>query len=221
MVLTDVKRDTDLVFGDEMGLKKLVVPEPPIIWKDRLQALEEAKLTNHRVSCLYDMRCWQAKEMGFKQFTSDELVELLMRKNPTEKEDGKERQVLEYVYNHHDDVTLSKEIGWGSNPTIFSRYDRKGFWHLPPFSKIKLWECQFGKLDYLKRDIPYGVVLRINECKELKLFNWFQVIAPLEAWERKTDIDPIVIATIAELPLNEKGKISTAGQTAFFFIAQW
>jgi hypothetical protein len=76
-------------------------------------------------------------------------------------------------------------------------------------------------LDYLKREIPYGVVLRINECKQLKLFNAFSVLAPMEAWEKKTDIDPIVVATIWELPLNNEKKRASAGQVAHFFLAQW
>jgi hypothetical protein len=93
---------------------------------------------------------------------------------------------------------------------------------MPPFSKVKVWSVQFGKLNYLKRDIPYGVVLRINECKELKLFNVFQVLAPMEAWEKKTDIDPIVVASIWEMPpkIDEKSG-RTAGQVAHFFLAQW
>ena len=92
---------------------------------------------------------------------------------------------------------------------------------MPPFAKTEKWRCRFGKLDYLKRDIPYGVVLRIQEVKELKLFNVFHVLAPIEAWERKTDIDPIVVATIWELPPNKDGAYKTAGQVAHFFLAQW
>jgi hypothetical protein len=44
----------------------------------------------------------------------------------------------------------------------------------------------------------------------------------MEAWQRKTDIDPIVVATIWELPPQEKPKEGrSAGQAAHFFLAQW
>jgi len=78
-----------------------------------------------------------------------------------------------------------------------------------------------GKLDYLKREIPYGVVLRINEIKKLNLFNVFNVIAPIEAWERKTDHDPIVMATIWEIEYNPNSEDRSAGDIAHFFVAQW
>lgn len=98
--------------------------------------------------------------------------------------------------------------------------DKCNSWYLPPFKKKEVWRVRFGKLNYLKRDIPYGVVLRMNEVKKLKLFNVFNVMAPIEAWERKTDIDPIVVATIWELIKDEHGD-RIAGQVAHYFLAQW
>jgi hypothetical protein len=44
----------------------------------------------------------------------------------------------------------------------------------------------------------------------------------MEAWEKKTDIDPIVVATIWEMPPKVNGKDSRiAGQVAHYFLAQW
>lgn len=215
LLLDEVKKRTEKVFENN----KIVLPEPPILWKDKIEALEEAKLTAHRASCIFDMRKWQAEELGFKEINSTDMVEMLMKEKHTDEAEGSERHTYEWAYNHHDDVLLNNT--WGGKPTIFKRIVRAGFWHLPPFNKKTVWEVQFSKLNYLKRDIPYGVVLKINECKELKLFNCFNVMAPMEAWERKTDIDPIVVATIWELPPNDEGKFTTAGQTAHYFLAQW
>lgn len=220
MLLEDLKVATTAIFDGEAGLKEFKVPVPPTIWRDKLAALEEASLENQRTSLIFDMRKWQAKEMGFKEISSNDLVKMLMGDAHTESEEGKTRQNHEWAYDHHVDELLGKD--WGSNPIIFRRIVREGFWSLPPFSKKLKWECHWGRLDHLKREIPYGVILRINECKQLKLFNCFNVLAPKEAWEIKTDIDPIVVATIWELPPKKDPKASRqAGQVAHFFLAQW
>ena len=217
IALTEIREKTSDIFENEMGHKDLIVPVPPPIWKDKLEAFEDNKLISQKTSLIFDMRCWQAKEMGFFQIDFPEMVEMLMGQKHTNVIEGKDRQNYEWTYNHHDDVLLGNN--WGSVPTIFQRITREGFWHLPPFSKKLVWECQFGKLNYLKRVIPYGVVLRMEECKKTKLFNCFNVLAPMEAWVKKTDIDPIVVATIWELSQNDN--IMTVGQAAHFFLAQW
>ena len=219
LLLDEVKQSTSQIFEDETGCKELVVPTPSTVWKDKLDAFEGANLTTQRSSLIFDMRCWQAEAMGFRKIESSEMVQMLMGEPHTKEINGKERQTYEWRYDHHEDVA-ELNSNWGGVPTIFQRIERKNFWYLPPFSKKILWQCQFGKLNYLKRTIPYGVVLRIEECKKTKLFNCFNVLAPLEAWERKTDIDPIVVATVWEITKDEKGN-GSAGQVAHFFLAQW
>jgi len=218
--LADVKEQTSLIFEEKEEKKTLAVPKPPVIWKDKLDALEEAGLAKQRAAALFDMRRWQAQEMGFKEIESSEMVKMLMGEAHTDSYDGIERQNYEYAYDHHEHALLGKD--WGGKATIFRLQRRKGPWFLPPFSKQTIWEVQFGKLDYLKRDFPYGVILRINEVKTLHLFNSFHVMAPMEAWQKKTDIDPIVVATLWELPPQDDPKKGrSAGQTAHFFLAQW
>jgi hypothetical protein len=213
--LQEVIKVTNKVF-DSAELK---VPEPSHDWKRKLEALEEAKLTSHRSALLFDMRCWQAKQMGFQQIDSNQMVKMLMGDAATDQSSGAERQTYEWMYNHHTDQEHAPS-DWGGNATVFERKERAGFWYMPPFSKITKWSCSFGKVNYLKRELPYGVVLRMNEVRKLKLFNCFNVLAPKEAWERKTDIDPILVATIWEITKEKEGH-STAGQVAHFFLAQW
>lgn len=221
LTLEQAKTQTQRIFQTEdLSLNPLKVPEPSPVWREKLDALEEAKLFKQRSSALFEMRCEQAKTMGFPLLSSDDLVRMLMGEAHTETSEAETRQDHEWVYDHNTDTVTSPST-WGSKPTIFIRKARTGPWFLPPFSKKVVWKVQFGKLDYLKREIPYGVVLRINELKKLKLFNAFNVLAPMEAWERKTDIDPIVVATIWEIPPVEEGKSGTAGQSAHFFLAQW
>jgi hypothetical protein len=214
--LEEVSKQTEAIF-DLIDIK---VPEPIVSWKDKIAALDEAKLPKQKAALIFDMRKWQAIQMGFKEVNVDDLPKMLMDKDFTEQEErpDSERQSYEWAYNHHTDQMLEK---WGGNPTQWHRKAKIGHWFLPPFSKKLIWTVQMGKLDYLKREIPYGVILRINECKKTKLFNCFNVIAPLEAWQQKTTIDPIVVATIWELPPNDKGEMKTAGNNTHFFLAQW
>ena len=215
--LTKVIEATDAVFETV----DLQIPKPSDDWRRRLEALSEANLESHRSSLLFDMRCWQAEQMGFKKVTVSDLVKMIYNESHTVEEAAEGRQTYEWFYNHHDGVTLiNDKCTWGGNPEQFARIEKKGLWYLPPFAKIEKWRCQFGKLNYLKREIPYGVVLRMNEIRKLNLFNVFNVLAPMEAWTRKTDIDPIVVATIFEVIKNEKGN-DTAGQVSHFFLARW
>lgn len=221
--LLEVKKATKPV-TDKLEIQELKVSEPSKHWERKIKALKEANLDNQRAAAIFDMRCEQVTSMGFKQIDTSEMVEMLMGSPHTETEDGKERHNHEYVYFHDTDKELvGKDCNWGGEPTIFIRKEKVNAWYMPPFKEQEVWRCQFGKLDYLKREIPYPVVLQINELKKLKVFNCFNVLAPMEAWERKTDIDPIVVATVWEIPPNEKKDESPnkAGQAAHFFLAQW
>lgn len=218
-LLQEVKTVTDQVFEKLMAKPELPAPSP--VFREKMEAYNEACLAKQRASLIFEMRKEQAKLLGFRHLTSDQMVEMLMGDPHTETSAGAERQNYEYVYFHHSDEVKLK-TNWGGSPEQFVRKARIAPWYVPPFIKKELWKVQFGKLDYLKREIPYGVVLRINEVKKLKLFNAFNVLAPMEAWERKTDIDPIIVASLWEMPPKDDGNpAEAAGQVAHYFLAQW
>lgn len=227
LTLGEIKIKTSQIFENrhcEENNVGLVVPSPGPDWQRKLEALENTNLKNQRNAAIFDMRCQQAEKLGFIKIHSSNLISLLMGEDHTDEKTREDlpRQEHEWMYNHHTDITLDgKECNWGGYPVDFFRMERKSLWYIPPFSKVEKWRVRFGKLDYLKRTIPYGVVLRMMEVKELNLFNAFSVAAPIEAWERKTDIDPIVVASIWEITKNEKGTNLTAGQVAHYFLAQW
>ena len=158
----EIKETTELVFEKE----NLTIPEPNHHWKRKLEALEEAHLHQQRRDCLFDMRCEQAEMLGFEAIESSKMIEMLMgESHNTVKEDVGERQNHEFFYNHITGITLEGDkCNWGSKPIQFSLQEKKFQWHIPPFGMIEKWRCQFGKLDHLKREIPYGVVLRINSA---------------------------------------------------------
>ena len=221
VTLEELKSQLDVIFDCD----ELVVPEPSAHWKRKLDALEEADLTTQSDALIFDMRCEQARQMGFSQIKTGDMVEILMGEVDTGNEVPKDtsKQLYRWMMNHHTGIiTKGDDCSWGSRPHDWFCIKRMGLWYKPPFAKKEVWRCRMGKLNKLQREIPYGVVLRLNELKELKLFNAFSVIAPIEVWEeRKTDIDPIVMATMWELPLDDKGKRNSSGQTAHFFVAQW
>ena len=200
----------------------LTLPKPSFQWERKLEALEEANLWKQRQVAIFDMRCEQAEILGFQHVDSFEMVEMLMGQPHTNTEEVGERQKYEWVYNHHTDKDITSD-GWGGKPMDYFRMERTGLWFWPPFSKTEIWRCRLGKLNYLKREIPYGVNLKIIELKKLKLFNCFNIFAPIEAWENKTDIDPILVATIWQVTSNkdENNHYNTAGSSAHFFVAQW
>lgn len=212
--LSQVIKETDLVF-EAPGLK---VPEPSLDWKRKLEALEEACLPVQRAKLLMDMRSWQAEQMGLKKMSVPEAVKLLMGEAHTGQEDAEQRHTLEWMYCHHEDkVFEGSACTWGSKPMQYYKTEKHGLWHMPPFAKKEKWRCQYGMFNYLKRDVPYGVVLRLIECKKTKLFNAFQVLAPMDAWLTDADIDPIILGAIWEKPPGG----NTSGREQLFFVAQW
>jgi len=224
MLLEEVKKNTELIFApSEENGEKLSLPEPSPHWQRKIEALEEASLWRQRQAAIFDMRCEQADTMGFQKLTSDEMVVMIMGEEHTHDEEG-QRQSYEWFYNHHTDKTETTDCKWGGSVEDFIKMEKKNRWFLSPFSETEKWRCRFGKLDHLKQEIPYGVVLKMQELKKLNLFNVFNILAPIEAWERETDIDPIVVATIWEITDKENEspeKLNAAGQVAHYFLAQW
>ena len=217
--LAEVKEQGDQAFIEG---QKLEIPDPGVHWKDKLEALQESNLQQQYERCLFEMRIEQANTMGFQSFTVAELTEILMGEKHTHEEEHENRQSYEWMYNHHTGTILAgDDCDWGGKPEDLYLMRKESPWYLPPFCKKEVWRCRFGKLDHLERQIPYGIVLRINELKEVKMFNAFNVLAPIEAWEHQTDIDPIIVGTIWEMPKNDNGRHSKAGDVQHFFVAQW
>lgn len=213
LTFNEIVAETNPIFE-----KELVLPEPPIRFKDQIEALKEAKLPRQRSACIFEMHNWQAKELGFKQMTVSEMVKTLMGEPHTDLRRDGEKQKNEWLYNHH---TGEIDTTWTYTQLSYARLERTNLWHLPPFCKKTKWEVLTGKMDYLKREIPYGVVLKINELKKLKIFNSFNIAAPKDAWLTQKEIDPILYGSIFQMPPDDTGKYSNVGAATDYFIARW
>ena len=209
LILQEVKDKTESIFEEELKVPEL------IHFKDRLTAFKESKLERQYRSCLFDMRIEQAKAMGFVPLAGEEMVQMLMK-------EPHNHSIIEpwytgamrygWAYNHHENKVLDDD----SISLRQSDYKRKGW-----FGK-EIWKLRLGSLDYLK-EIPYGVVLRVNELKKLRFFNAFDAIAPMAAWDEEAVFteDPIVVATIWELPIRVDKSSQRVGRREHFFLAQW
>jgi len=214
-ILTEVKERTDKIF--EKGLS--VVPNSDFFtdYQRKVEAYKEACLEFQTEDVLFELRCKQAEELGFESYSHRELVKMLTGEYPDSGfKEGRERQVHEYFYQHYDDKELKgSDCTWGSRPIKYSKTERKFL------KKNTKWTIQVGKLNYLRKTIPYGVVLKINELKKLKLFNSFEVLAPIELWEKDIpDIDPIVCAQISSIIRRPNGRMGS-DKNKNYFIAQW
>jgi hypothetical protein len=194
---------------------------PPINnedWTRKIKALQEAHLYDQMNRVKFEARVWQAEQLGFVRLTGKEAVTMLMGKPPTfSMKELDQTHRHEYLYDHVYDTDKHTSFLFSSldgfHPTDFYRYERRRWF---PLTHKKVWTCRMGSLGALAKDIPYGVVLRVNEVKNLKLFNAFTAVAPIELWLDKPTprTDPIVLATIYANTYNVE-------KAAHFFLAQW
>lgn len=217
--IAEMEDRTKGIFGGDNG-----IPIPEISWQRKLDTFEAAGLLKDRARAIFSMRCEQAEKMGFQKVHATELVTAMMGEAPTTEVTEAERQNHEWFYNHHTGVVIDDpKKSWGCKPTDYIKTWRKNGWWLPPFNTVRKWTVRFGKISQLKRDLPPDISLRLVDMKSLKLFNAFSVLAPLEAFETQTDISPVVIASIWEIPPDDKenDKYSTSGFQANYFLAKW
>jgi hypothetical protein len=214
--LIEVEENTGNIFGDNNK-----IPQPEIVWQRKIDALEDAGLHKQRAVAIFEMRCQQATEMGFQSFSVSDLVKLMTGEAHNHTTEA-ERQNHEWFYNHHDDKLLEGEKNsWGCKPTDYHLMWRKNGWWLPPFNKVPKWSVRWGKLAYVKRQIPHGLALRIHDLKRLKIFNAFNYLGPIDSYEKDTEIKGVVTGSIWEIPPDNDGKFNTSGTTKNFYIGTW
>ncbi len=198
--------------------KPMEVPKPSQTWKDRLAALKKAGLPRQESACEFEMRCWQAEQMGYEQITIAAAVERLMGAPHTNATETTTKHSYDWIINHRYERSVATATSRDH------RFNVRQYWRRPkllrPFRNDS-WRVQLGALDELKRAIPYGVCLKMEECKQTLLFNTFYALAPMQAWRERVVVDPIILASIMELPPAVNRPINEGGQEAFFFLAQW
>lgn len=116
-------------------------------------------------------------------------------------------------------VTESDELiewcRWGEGFRIARQFVQVGGW-------FRHERFVVTRLDSLRASIPYGVMLRVAELREHRLFDCFSVLAPEIMIEAiPTDlIDPIVIGSIYNRVITHTDPSDRGGE-AHFVLAQW
>ena len=195
MTYEELVERTAAVFDGELELP---------ISKEQEKAIGNIYDFEWRAQKIYGYRLWQARALGFKNFTVPNLVKTLYGDQSLEfkldfnAEAGKERFSLEYVFNHHQNKEIN-EVRWHTGIETYTRYKRKGLLYWPPFKKNLMWSCRLCPLNSLSKEIPPEVMLKILRVQKLKLFNAFQAIEPI-----KPKGPTIYLGVIWEMPPIEK-----------------
>lgn len=179
------------------------LPDPGVEWKERLEAAKAANLTKQHEAVLFEMRVWQAKQLGFLPATEAECVALLMGEPHTEIIASTEHQPYKWVF-FHDTGEIRTDTNWGFKPETFIKKSKKGPWYLPPFKHQEDWRVEVVmQPDQAKKTMPHHVVVGLAVLRKLNLFNSYKVL-------QSSKDECLLVANIWELPPTEKGERPTS-----------
>jgi len=201
--------------AEEPFEKDLKIPNPSNRRKRRIKTFKDANLYSQYVQEILDMRCWQAEKMGFPCLELDEIVQAIMGEKHSHVKKGS-RQSIEWIYNHHSNTVLSGEdCNWTGSCTQWYKSKPVPWYTLREEDK---WRVQQGKLNSLKSGIPYEAAEKLVQLRELKLFNAFSIIAPMDAWQSKRETSGcVLIGEMWVIPIGE----NKSGDEVNFFITSW
>jgi hypothetical protein len=201
---------------------KLKLPKP---LEDQNRKAEMA--TKHLKSEYHDQirefqtRCWQAEQLGLTRMSLLEVGELLMGKKYRKvttwwgwdgrvghwnSNDPKEH-VFEYFYRKDSYSGLN----WGQEPLMIKRLFGPTLY--------------LGRMPNLHDEVPYPALLKVEQFKELKLFNCFSIVGPKEAFRKLSKpvpepIDPVLLGCIYNLEYKPNG-LDDPNYVAYYPLAKW
>lgn len=216
--ITQLKEATDAI---DLTTK----PVESTFWKDRIEAYEQAGLKRQVSLAKLRQRQEIADKMGFEKVTLPEMAQMLMGDEPTKIKSAESVHHPEYFLGQENEPEKPVEPAGSFLEAMLAGRQFVSRPHIIPKvlsfkGEGRKWKLQFGALNFLKAEIPYGVVLRLQEIKELALFDCFSVMAPEELWVQlpPKPIDPIVVASMYVGNNNQHDPTDLA---AHYFIAQW
>jgi hypothetical protein len=167
-------------------------PVPPVDpdRERRLEAYREARLGGHVEDMMREDRTTRAEAAGFCALPIAAIVADLMGSPPTAAHSEQQSQRYERIRGNRstDDWHMFTDV----YPILFVRA-RTPLGRFGPC----VWRARMGVVNRLAVAIPYGVVLRMNEVWEARLFDCFHAIAPLDAWRpAPVRVDPVIVGTI-------------------------
>lgn len=220
--IVTIKKQTNRVLA-AIRRKEKVVPNLTSTERDRLtlEAIERIGMPNQKEAFLYQARCRQMEELGFRKFTNleDILAYFLGKENlgqdfqPPYR--GTDSFNYSWVYDHRKGKVVAKNFkgfAWTCQSYVvdLGRNMKTPFW-------------RWGPADMLARPIPTGALLSMAEVKELNIVNQFNAIAPDQEWLLGNQIperslDPIVVGSVWRMGDQESTRIQ---EQSHYFIAMW
>lgn len=204
----------------------LELPEPNEIEKRKLEAVtQHISSTYHTSLRKFKTRCWQAETLGLDQLTLCGVAKLLTGKNYTkvktwwgwngkpgkwERSDDKQRWpdcLFEYFYDPFGNATWSN------------------FGLEPLFVKGRGPTLMLGRLGDFNEEIPYAALLKVNQFKELKMFNCFSILGPRDAFrsQRKSfqrRLSPVLVGCMYNLDYSPQN-LDDPNYVAYYPLAKW
>lgn len=196
--------------SDIFDNESLVILEPDQDWRVKIEEYNDianvaSDLQRRRI--IYAMRQEQAKAIGFLKFaTLESILETVTGEPHTETIEG-ERHTCLHFYDHLTDE-LKKD--WGRKYTDYIRMEKLTAWFLPPFCKQAVWKFRHSYVNMFQKEMPIELVMRLKRLQSIKLFNYFSILAPVEAWESsKSDVPIILIGNISVMEDKASGDTSS------------
>lgn len=217
IVIEELQRDTDVAMGRLAGAGGIPAERLELIQAYRGMGLEFGSEFQ-----AYEERVAVAERLGLRRLGVRDAVSLMMGEAHDDEKGWGQRQAWSWFFDHRypDRDPKGPENSWGGVPTAFCK--RRSVSAFSGDEKPVKWCVVLGKPNHLRRKIPPGVVLRMGELAKLRLFNCFSILAPEAMWTDapSTQPDPILLAQIARIGLNDAGKMTFLDWTGFF-VARW
>lgn len=197
--LSTLKKNSDFIFGDENELKPFVFDNIPIQSRDHFALLCKNGFINQANTIFTEYRKQYIRQLGFIPMSANQAVFSMGGYNWSWSNNGTEifrnNRLYQTVNNRSKIVAHHTEFS--TKPFFFTRF-------------------VITRPELLKHPIPYGILLKINQIKQLNVFDDMVVVAPQKACESIINPDPILLGVITT-----HQEMYRASQEETYFIAQW
>lgn len=205
---------------------ELELPEPNAVELAKLEAVtQHISSTYHTSLRRFKTRCWQAETLGLDQMNLRQVAKLISDKKYSrvktwwgwdgkpgkwERADDKEKYascLFEHFYDPFGDVTwnnfgLEPLFVRGNGPTLM-----------------------LGRLGDFNSEIPYAALLKVQQFKDLKLFNCFSILGSpdcfrSQAKQKKSKLTPVLVGCMYNLDYQPQ-QLDDPNYVAYYPLAKW
>jgi len=179
--------------------------------ESKLRFFEQEKLYVQKAHLMFEARCLLAKEIGFQEVKLDDLAEIIMGEPHNKVVLDKNKHLFTWVYNHYTDQMIKEP--WATTPRNYYKIKTMGL----PFG-ISRWHVRHDTLRHLKQKIAPSTIRVMEGVLNLKLFNVFSAIGPVDCFDSyDSESSPIILGSIWLMPYGN-GKPNSSGSSRGFVL---